>query len=139
MSSINEVTSFKINNLNEVLPRKNFLEYPGLLHVFLHEIRNCLSEKMVKEYYLNSFLKNAMKYEKNEYNFDNEILLLICIVKEGIPFDFFTESNNSQLFQLINTQLVKNKDNYIFPNFEKWNKNIPEENIQKYKDKLGKI
>lgn len=136
LSSINEVTSFKINNLNEVLPRKNFLEYPGLLHVFLHEIRNCLSEKMVKEYYLNSFLKNAMKYEKNEYNFDNEILLLICIVKEGIPFDFFTESNNSQLFQLINTQLVKNKDNYIFPNFEKWNKNIPEENIQKYKDKL---
>lgn len=133
IDSINEDIAVAIDNLNEIVPTKHYLKYPGLLQLFIKEIVNFKSLGEIKQFYINNFLHDAVQYEKGFFPFDNIMLLLICIMKEGIPFELLQKMNFDQLKKLLNKEVVVQKKGYVYPNFERWNKDIPSKIIDKYK------
>lgn len=136
LNSINENISFTIYNLNEIVPAKHYLKYPGLLHTFTKDIGDFRSSREIKQFYVDDFLCNALQYEKGCFSFDNILLLLICIVKIGIPFELLQKVDFDKLKKMLNKKIVIQKNGYIYPNFEKWNQEIPSKVISKYETQV---
>lgn len=136
LSAINEILSFHIEDLREIAPTKHYLKYPGLLYSFLRDIRSNCAIQDVKHYYIDTFQKSAQQYIKGSFVFDSLILTLICFVKEGIPVYFLEEMDEGELRRLYDRQFIIIKNDYALPNYEKWNKEIPESVLKKYKKKL---
>lgn len=132
LDSINENISFTINNLYEIVPNKHYLKYPGLLNAFIQEIDNFNSSREIKQYYIDNFHDNALQYVRGDYAFDNVTLLLICIIKEGIPFHILQKIDFDILKKLLIKKYIVHKEGYIYPNFERWNRDIPPKVIEKY-------
>lgn len=132
LASINESISFVIDNLNEIVPNKHYLKYPGLLHSFIQEIGNFNSAREIKQFYIDIFQNDALRYVKGAFVFDNITLLLICVMKEGIPFQILQKVDFAKLKELLNKKYIVQKNGYVYPNFEKWNKDIPQKVIEKY-------
>lgn len=133
LDSINENLSFSINKLNEIVPTKHYLKYPGLLHSFIHQVTRFKSLIEIKQYYINDFINNALHYLKGDFTFDNIILLLICVVKAGIPIEILSKIDFDKIKELINNEYIVQKEGVVYPNFERWNKTIPQGVMKKYK------
>ena len=136
LDSINESISFTIDSLNEIVPNKHYLKYPGLLHSFIQEIGNFNSSREIKQFYIDSFHNNASQYVKGTFTFDNVTLLLICVMKEGIPFHILQKIDFDKLKELLIKKYIVNKEGYIYPNFERWNRYIPQNVIEKYETEV---
>lgn len=134
LDSINENIPFKIDDLAEILPEKHYLKYPGLLHSFVQSASQYKSKNKIKEYYINNFQKNALDYIKGEFNFNNIILLLICVVKEGIPICLLQDINILDLEELFLKEQVIQKNGYVYPNYEKWNREISQKVLVQEKE-----
>lgn len=128
-----EKVPFTFKNINEILPQKHYLEYPGLLHAFIQDIHRCSTSKEVKRYYIDSFLNGALQYIKGSFPFNDINLLLICFVEKGIPMDAL---NSLDIGNLFNKKFVVTKYGYIYPNLEKWNGDIPQTVLQENKQAL---
>lgn len=133
LQTIHENISITINNINEILPLKHHLKYPGLLHAFLQDINHYSTTKAVKRYYIDYFQDCALQYEKGKFPFNNIILLLICFVEEGIPMDAL---DASEIGELYNKKFIVTKYGYVYPNLEKWDRDIPKSILEKNKQKL---
>ena len=136
IDTINERISVHIKSLNEILPQKHYLMYPGLLYSFLHNINKNTTINEIKKYYIDTFQENAIQYVKGNFRFDNLILLLVCFVREGIPIDFLLAIDSAKLSELLNLQIIIQKHGYIYPNFERWNNDIPEKILSEYKNEI---
>lgn len=134
--AINERIPFSIDSLDEILPQKHYLAYPGLLHSFLQDIHKYTDIYDIKQYYMNSFHNTAQNYVKSDFTFDNIILLLICFVKEGIPMHLLETNNSVELSELLNKQFVLKKYEYIYPNFDRWNGRISPDKIDDHKEEI---
>ena len=86
-----------------------------------------------KNHFIREESLSTEKYLSYFFPFDNIMLLLICIMKEGIPFELLQKMNFDQLKKLFNKEVVVQKKGYVYPNFERWNKDIPSKIIDKYK------
>lgn len=115
LQTIREYTSFTIKNINEILPPKHYLKYPGLLHAFLQDIHFYSTTKDVKRYYIESFQDCALQYVKGSFPFNNITLLLICFVEEGVPIDAL---DTSEIGDLYNKKFIVTKYGYVYPNLE---------------------
>ena len=133
LQTIHEKTSFTVKNINEILPTKHYLNYPGLLHSFLQDVHRYSTPKAVKRYYVDTFQDCALQYVKGSFPFNNINLLLICFVEEGIPIDALDVSEIGNLFS---KEFIITKYGYVFPNLEKWNRNIPEAILKENKQEL---
>lgn len=133
LQTICENTSFTVKNINEILPPKHYLKYPGLLHSFLQDIHLNSMPKDVKRYYIDSFQDCALQYVKGSFPFNNIILLLICFVEAGIPIDAL---DASEIGNLYNKKFIVTKYGYVYPNFEKWNRDIPQSILEGNKQEL---
>ncbi len=131
--AILENVTFTCENINKILPETHYLKYPGLLHAYLQDIRPFSTLKEVKRYYIDSFQDCALQYLKGSFPFNNIILLLICFVGKGIPIDAL---DSSEIGKLCNDKFAITKYGYVYPNLEKWNKNIPQSVLEKNKEKL---
>lgn len=136
LDSINESISFTIDNLNEIVPNKHYLKYPGLLHSFIQEIADFNSSREIKQFYIDNFHNNALQYVKGTFAFDNITLLLICIMKEGIPFQILQKIDFDKLKELLIKKYIVHKEGYVYPNFERWNRYIPQTVIEKYETEV---
>lgn len=136
LDSINESISFTIDSLNEIVPNKHYLKYPGLLHSFIQQIGNFNSSREIKQFYIDNFHNNALQYVKGTFAFDNIILLLICVMKEGIPFHILQKIDFDKLKELLIKKYIVHKEGYIYPNFERWNRYIPQNVIEKYETEI---
>lgn len=134
LQTICDNTSFTINDINEILPSKHYLKYPGLLHSFLQDINHYSSIKDIKRYYIDSFQDYASQYIKGSFPFNNNIiLLLICFVEEGIPIDVL---DALEIENLCNKKFIVTKYGYAYPNLEKWNRDIPQSILEQNKTEL---
>ncbi|MDE6434627.1 MAG: hypothetical protein K2L07_10425 [Lachnospiraceae bacterium] len=133
LQTICENTSFTIKNIDEILPQKHYLKYPGLLHAFLQDVRLYSTIKTVKDYYIGSFQDCALRYVKGSFSFNNITLLLICFVEEGIPIDAL---DASEIGNLYNKKFIVTKYGYVYPNLEKWNRDIPQSILEGNKQEL---
>lgn len=131
LTAINEHASLSISDLNQIVPQEHYLMYPGLLHAFLQDIDGYTCVHCIKQYYINSFQVSASQYVKGDFSFDSIILLLICMVKEGIPMFLLQKLDIKELGKLFNQQMIVQRHGYICPNFERWNQYIPPEVIEK--------
>ena len=136
LDSINEDLPFAIDSLNEIVPNKHYLKYPGLLHAFIQDIGNFNSAREIKQFYIDNFHNNALQYVKRTFTFDNITLLLICIMKEGIPFHIFRKTDLKKLNELLIKKYIVHKEGYIYPNFERWDRDIPQKIIEKYETEV---
>lgn len=136
LNTINENLPFKIYNLNEIVPNKHYLYCPGLLYSFNQQICNFKSIIEVKNYYFDIFLNNTLQYLKGDFLFDNVIIIVICIVKDGIPFKLFEGEDFDVLIKLIKRGYVIQREGMVYPNFEKWNKIIPAFALKDYKKNI---
>lgn len=136
LDSVNENLAFTIDNLNEIVPTTNYLKYPGLLHSFIQEINHCDSLIEIKQFYVNIFLNNAKQYLKGDFDFDNITLLMICLVKEGIPLNLFPQDAFKGVSELINKEYIVQRNNLIYPNYERWNRDIPQNVIEENKGEI---
>ena len=140
LQTILENTSFTVKNINEILPTNHYLKYPGLLHAFLQDIHLYSTPRSVKRYYIDSFQDCALQYVKGNFPFNNIILLLICFVEKGIPIEALDASD---IGNLNNKEFIVTKYGYVYPNLEKWNREISqsilEENKQKILDHIFKL
>lgn len=133
LQNIRENTSITIKSINDILPSKHYLKYPGLLHAFLQDVHLYSTAKTVKRYYIDSFQDCASQYVKGSFPFNNITLLLICFVKEGIPIDVLEASEIGKLYT---KNFVVMKYGYVYPNLEKWNRDIPQAILEENKQKL---
>lgn len=133
---INECIPFTVNNLNEIVPNKHYLKYPGLLHSFAQEIGSFHSSREIKQFYIDSFYNNAVRYIKGTFVFDDVLLLLICIMKDGVPYAVLQELAFNKIKYLLGKKYIIHNGDYVYPNFEIWNKYIPPKVIEDYKEKI---
>lgn len=136
LDSINENISFKIDSLNEIVPNEHYLNYPGILHIFIQEIGDFNSSREVKQFYVDNFHNNASQYAKSTFSFDNVILLLICVMKEGIPFRILQKTDFDKLKELLIKNYTVLKEGYVYPNFERWDRCISQTVIEKYEEEV---
>lgn len=137
LDSINEKCACKIENINEFLPSKHYLMYPGLLHAFLQEVDKHKDISTIKNYYIDTFQLNASNYVKGSFNFeDNLLLFLICFVKNGIPSELLQNIVSTDLYKLIESQQVVHRYGYVYPNYERWDRIIPQELVREKKVEL---
>lgn len=130
---IEEKSLITVKNINEILPSGHYLKYPGLMHTFLQGIGPYSKLKEVKRYYIDTFQDYALQYVKGNFPFNNITLLLICVVEEGIPIDAL---NASKIGNLYHKEFIVIKYNYVYPNLNKWNRDIPKTVLKKHKKKL---
>lgn len=130
---IHEKTSFTVKDINEILPAKHYLNYPGLLHEFTQNIHCFSAPNAVKRYYIDTFQDCALQYVKGNFPFNNINLLLICFVEEGIPIGAL---DVSEIGNLSSKEFIIAKYGYVFPNLEKWNRDIPEVILKESKQEL---
>ena len=130
---IRENTPFTIKNINEILPSKHYLKYPGLLHAFSQDIHRYATIKDIKRYYIDSFQDCALQYVKGSFPFNNITLLLICFVERGIPIEAL---DTLEIENLYNKKFIVTKYGYAYPNLEKWNRDIPQSVLEGNKQEL---
>lgn len=130
---IGEKPLLTVKNINEILPSEHYLKYPGLMHTFLQDIEPYSTLKEVKRYYIDTFQNYALQYVKGNFPLNNITLLLICVVGEGIPIDALEASEIGNFYH---KEFIVIKYNYVYPNLNKWNRDIPQTVLKKHKQEL---
>lgn len=133
LQTIQENTSFTVQDINEILPTEHNLKYPGLLHAFSQDVQLYSKPNAIKRYYINSFQDLALQYVKGSFPFNNIILLLICFIEKGIPVDAL---DSSEIGNLYNKNFIVTKYGYVYPNLEKWNRVIPQSVLEENEQEL---
>lgn len=125
LNTLNEKLAIPLINLQEVLPKKHILKVPRLLNSFRKDLQMNWTCIDIKNHYFHNFLPYYGENIRIEFDMNNELLLLICLVKEGIPLDNLldAESSNS-LSELLNCHYIVQKNGYLYPNLEVWNGKI---------------
>ncbi len=136
LRAINEALPFCIDELNEIVPPNHYLKYPGLLYSFLRDVRGDRTIQDVKNYYIDDFQTSALQYIRGSFAFESMILILVCFVQKGIPVYFLEEINEADLNRIYDRQFIIIKNDYVFPNYEKWDREMPASILNQHKKAL---
>lgn len=134
---LQSITNINFFDLEEVIPDDQQLRVPAVLNTFINNYKQKAAYMSISEYYFH-FFSDLHSYGKEaEYMFNtNPIVILVYIIDEGIPYEFFSKSMNQKITNAVEKEIVFLKNGIYYPNISYKENFSSKDNVEHYKNEI---